>query len=517
MFLVLAAIAAPELQVQVDEILYSGSRAATHGTVAVNSRGQARVDLGFQPIGGQRWSAVLFDEGGSWVARPHDGQMLAGPVDIWLVRSWAPRKRWRWEGRWVDLPGELPANVFNAHVLADGRMQVYTAEGRLVEGKDHRFRRVGPGPQASSSIGGVDADGEAVLAWVEANILNIRHAGGAARLPLGSSPEPVDSEQCMTTPCESVWDTTQLTGDIIALDGWIGVPYKTSHSTQELSCREEPPHPCDPAGPINTCPTEPNIRCTGPIDVVSSAGIAWVKGSHIESQVFAVPGVEVASATVDAQGRVHVVGPSDLGLRYLRLGSDEESVPARAVRLDPPGAVTLERHGMTHSGFIFQDRFQDARAPTPLWAQGSIQTGGEHGDGYWIAANPWLGDRSMALEVDVEVEPLAGGCGDPWVGLRHLGREFGVLFSDPIQIFANGEVLDTGLGAKGKHTVRVEVDSGEARVEVDGVVTPVELGEPSMLPGSRGYNSAEFGHFRGCGVYPYAKRPATTWSRVELR
>ena len=70
---------------------------------------------------------------------------------------------------------------------------------------------------------------------------------------------------CTTSPYEQV--------EVIQAVPWSGrlafdgedpvIPIVRDTRVSSLTCRPMPMHPCDPAGPINTCPTEPSYDCHG--------------------------------------------------------------------------------------------------------------------------------------------------------------------------------------------------------------------------------------------------------------
>ncbi|MCA9555983.1 MAG: hypothetical protein KC933_38515, partial [Myxococcales bacterium] len=313
---------------------------------------------------------------------------------------------------------------------------------------------------------------------------------GALRLPPDVHAAP---EACLKAPCEVVAHTAELDAVVATARGAAAL-YTQATTTGAQTCRpfDGPWHPCDPAGPRNTCPSRPKYSCSAKEEVARDPRVAWLARGALRhaslapllgwsqadlrsSDAWQVMGA-VLGAAADPQGNLHLVvrEPASRGaaVRWLRL------VPADT----PVGERTVADVAPWSSAFDVVPTSEDALAFAGVARQhwvGAVRFGPEGAEasgGQWSAALDGL-DPEQAAQATVELtfpaapDPSSPVCGAPAIQLFHQGRGAAVYLEAAgmtlVDRYAEAsQRLSVPLA--GRHRLELRVGRAAAEARVDG-------------------------------------------------
>ena len=363
------ALAFPKLTVGSD-VLLAPPWGVAYADLFFSAEGDARIQT-YSLSNGPRH--LLLEAPDAWVelALP-PGRLVMGPRDVMMLLDPPQGEVKRLalkEGAWVPSPGPTlsTASLGAAVIDADGRLSAFTYEGSdpvmLREKRDgswdftsipqHRYAGGwaqrgalwwldddgvgGPTSLRHNMVGmqglpkaGLDRDGAPVLVYWTPGRLTVEHAAGIARLPLPRDTTAKEAD-CVAKPCSTVANFAQP-GDVMPFQGGLLVPYIHTTIREKRSCRpyEGPMYPCDPAGPYDRCPSQPEWTCDNEQDRSYDLRLAFVQGSHIEEislsgrLSWAEGEPAIWDGATDPDGSAHLLvyfrgARSGEGLHYVRL------------------------------------------------------------------------------------------------------------------------------------------------------------------------------------------------------
>ncbi|TNF33226.1 MAG: hypothetical protein EP329_08570 [Deltaproteobacteria bacterium] len=297
---------------------------------------------------------------------------------------------------------------------------------------------------------------------------------------------------CLDAPCRVVTHDGQLE-DVLALEGGAAAVYTLSTTVAQQKC--EPfrgmMHPCDPAGPINTCPEPPEFTCTAPGVETRDPRLAWIAGGAVRDASLApLLGWEVGpakrdavgdfayrvlAATADATGAVHLVVRDRVErgsrVRWLRLVPAAAAPPTRRnAGSATPWTSTFDVVPQSDVQLALVGLNREEAAGTPRFGADGVETGGEGLGVLWSADLDGLDPRRAAVvtvDVTLPAEPL---CGTPGLQLFHGDRGAAVhLAADGVTLVDRykGTVVTLPKALNGRHRLVLQVGESGARVFVD--------------------------------------------------
>lgn len=516
-----------------------------------------RTAIAFHPGTTPRGALVLLPDEAAWTTVPAPGVVLiAAPDGLRALTPWPDPilggRSWRLEGERFIALDPLPEppqsyGVQAARVGADGQVEAWvSAQGALahlttqgerwtseslgntvawddegavylqdvshVQGRRRwRIPKVVEGSQLSfdESPGGAP-----LFVAVEEGRVRVWYGGEAHTEPTPAS-RTIDATACTTSPCEQV--------EVIQAVPWSGrlafdgedpvIPIVRDTRVSSLTCRPMPMHPCDPAGPINTCPTEPSYDCSGPVEqthellLLRRRGGAW----SAEPVPLEVDPLRVLDARVEG-GEVQVLLETGVpaqarSLSLLRLGAEGE--PRQVRTPGSAAAQPLSLDAMVTAGFV-PNEGSSTYMPAPAWEEGALRTGGEALGVGWVDLTLPASEAGVRMEVHAEVEAWPQACGTPELLVRdRRGLERLLLSGEALILESDGKQAPIEAPAHGVHAWALSLDAEAVVVEVDGEEVH-RRARPTAAPGPL-YLS--FGQRTTCGS-PVG--PEALWTGVSV-
>lgn len=459
-------------------------------------------------------------DGTSWQPRPTlpDGtgvggvqavRVDAGGVAVWAHRSGTLVERRVRDGVWRD-------RTHPNTTAWDDEGTVYLRTRATVHG-----RRRHAVPQVTADAPLVfdeDAAGRPLFVAADDGRLRVWFAGAAHTEAVPAS-ERVDRSVCPETPRTEVVVVHQLPTDGRLAFGprEAVVPWVQSTQTLQTRCVERPPHPCDPAGPVDTCPRGPiydfppvrgSESWTRELKVLRGHGDQW------EAVSIEVPFQPVRVLDTRVEGGetwLLVEGGTDRGTRtlyHVRLGSS--GPPAEVVW---PVQIDVEPLALDQvlAAGLSPGLGSSTTAPPASWSEGGLETGGARRGAAWIDLVGPRTDDPLTLTVRAEVSPWGTDCGQPEIRLWRGTEAHSLLLGGPSALLVASPTdppLSLDAPGHGSHAWTLSLSEDGLVVAVDDVVVHRRAVPPSSVGGLGG----SFGQRSSCGV-PVG--PAVRWRGVR--
>ncbi|MCB9746594.1 MAG: hypothetical protein H6741_10060 [Alphaproteobacteria bacterium] len=466
-------------------------------------------------IGGRRWAL----EGESWVALPpmppappsaYGVQAARVDVDGW-VEAWLPGGGGLLHVQEED--GAWRVNDLGDAEAWDDDGQVFVEAGHAVAGR-RRWRAPGVSEQTWLSFD-ESPEGQPVFVALDEGRLRTWFAGESLTLPLERSVMPA-LEGCVSERCTQVvvhYATPRDGRFAFDANGPV-VPLLQTTRTSELLCRALPPHPCDPVGPINTCPTEPEYQCEGPTETETALLLLRRRAGEWQLDPLELPAPPLRvldSGLIDEELQLLVETGVEGAARSLSLVRVDARGPARPVRFPEAAAAPMTLDALTTAGFV-PGQGANTYQPWPEWSEAGLRTGGEaHGPG-WVELGLPRREGPVRLTAEAELGPWSQSCGQPELFLR-LGGEV-------LRLYLGGEalILEDAMRAErvpieapaqGAHAWSLLRDEEAWAVEVDGAEV-YRRPAPPLTPGDGLF---ALGQRSSCGIPP---GPEVLWTAISV-
>jgi|GEM_PF-2605756 len=443
----------------------------------------------------------------------------------------------RWRERRIASPNGFPPTV---HVAPNGDAWVFVIDA------DNRLRVSRPGARATLTLAGVanfetgfDRKGRPVVAALQSSGRELTLVDGRRRrggLTLPKDVTVADEKRCLTAPCRVVTHSATLDAALPLGDDGVAVLYTRVTTEAQRTC--EPftgfMHPCDPAGPVNTCPKRPEYTCRDAAVARLDPRVAWLAGGRVKDASLArllgwdadaevardtvgERGQRVLGAAADTAGDLHLVVVETSGrasrVRWLRLTRDDDAPTPPLVGSVTPwdSALDVVPQRDIELGFAGLRRLDDVGELRAV-ADGG-ETGGEGLGVLWGADLDGL-DAKRAAVVTAELTLTEGElCGYPGIELFHGDRGAAIYLTPKgLSLVDRFKLTKTEIPVSlvGRHRVALQVGASGARAFVDGA----QVGEMSLSSsvGPNANEHARVGHTNRCS----APGAPIIWHRIAI-